>query len=541
MRKYLAIILSLAFILTIFVGCGTDGSTTASQTQSATPSSSSTKGSESSSSESSDNLYKEKIVFTASSVDVDANADYHNEARYQFLNDMFNFEIEFVPVSWDTWAERDRIWINSGDMPDVMFWDFNYNDYLKYARDGILKPLPDDYESKYPNLANVIKRTEVADFLKEKFDGKLYAIPHVIYQTPITELSIDSRVAFYRKDWAKALGIELDELTTAEELKDLALQMIEKDPGGNGSGKTIGITSSPPYFYMAFIMPFNKHFDEFYFNGSEYVYGPFEKETLDGIKYVKELLDSGAIDRDFYTVKGLEYRDKFMAGKAGIWLDGCSVSHYAVEFTGQFKEANPELDPFDAMGITAVTGNDGIYYAQNIMNYWSCSIFNADISDEKMDRILSIFDYISTQEGQYLVYLGVEGIDYTIENGQYIVKKDENGNVPVSQMKNYFWTKPILPDDWALRDPTIDESARQTVLNIFKAKEKNMDIRMLDYDLLFLSSPEKSNFSLNVSDAITQILLSQKDVETAWTEWKQSVEPSVQTVLDEINRELLGK
>lgn len=535
MKKLFSLIILLIIIGSLLAGCGQTAPISDQNSNSPTT------GPDDQSSQPQENRFEKKIVFTASSVDVDSNVSYLDEARYKKLSEMFNFEIEFVPVAWDTWAERDRIWINSGDMPDVMFWDFNYNDYVKYSQQGILKALPADYTEKYPNLAEVINRTGVEDFLKKVNDGSLYIIPNVIYQTPVTEIPIDSNVAFYRKDWAKLLGIEIGETTTMDELTHLADEFIKKDPGGNGAGKTIGITGAPANIYHTFLRPFNDHYSDIYNNGTEYVYYPFDNATLDGIKNVKRVLESGVIDRDFYTIKGLEYRDKFYAGKAGIMLDGCSVSHYAVEFTGQFKEANPELDPFECMGITAVTDNDGVYHAVNNMNFWASSIFSADIDDEKMDRILSIMDYIATEEGQFLVYLGVEGEDYTKNGDNYEMKLDADGKVPSSQIKNYYWTKPILPDDWALHDPTIDDDARNTVLNIFKAKEANMSVSMIDYDYAFLSSPEKSKFSVNVVDAITQVLLSKGDLESEWTKWMESVRPKVDPVLEEVNRELLNK
>ncbi len=534
MKKTLSMALALLLAGSLAAGCGQSGGS--SQTSSSTPG-----GQTGSSQAETENRFEKKIVFSASSVDVDSNVSYFDEARYKKLNEMFNFEIEFVPVSWDTWAERDRIWINSGDMPDVMFWDFNYNDYVKYTEQGVLKALPEDYAQRYPNLASVLSKTGVEEKLKAVNDGQLYVIPNVTYQNLPTSLPIDSNVAFYRKDWAKAIGFDVGETITMDELCELAGQMIEKDPGGNGAGKTIGITGAPYNLYHSFVRPFNDNFDKIYNNGTEYVYGPFDSKTLDGLQNMKKILSTGVIDPDFYTIKGIEYRDKFFAGKAGVMLDGCSVSHYASEFTAQFAEANPGMDPFECIGIAAVTDNDGVYHAQEVTNYWASSIFNADIDDEKMDRILSIFDYIATEEGQYLVYLGVEGEDYVKNGDQYEIKTNEDGSVPTSQMKNYFWTKPILPDDWALHDPTISEEKRNVVLDIFRAKEASMSVSRQDYDYTFLSTPEKANFSLNSGDAMTQVLLSGGDLAEEWNKWIESVRPKVQPVLDEVNQELLGK
>ncbi len=118
----------------------------------------------------------------------------------------------------------------AGDMPDVMFWDCNYNDYVKYTEQGVLKALPDDYAERYPNLAAALHKTGVEDTLKKANDGKLYVIPNVTYQNLPTELPIDSTVAIYRKDWAKELGFEVGETITMDRLCELANLMIEEDP-----------------------------------------------------------------------------------------------------------------------------------------------------------------------------------------------------------------------------------------------------------------------------------------------------------------------
>ena len=54
-------------------------------------------------------------------------------------------------------------------MPDAMFWNFNYADYKNYTSQGLIKQLPADYESKYPNLTKAINRSGIAPYLKQKW------------------------------------------------------------------------------------------------------------------------------------------------------------------------------------------------------------------------------------------------------------------------------------------------------------------------------------------------------------------------------------
>jgi len=490
-----------------------------------------------------DEKFQERIKYTATSFDVSEGEDYKSDALYKTLSEKFNIEVEYIPLSWDNWVERDRIWINSGDMPDVMFWNFNYRGYKSYTDQGLIKQLPEDLENKYPNLSKAIERSGIAPYLKQKMEGKLYVIPHVIYMTPITEDAIDSVAVFYRQDWAKKLGKNIGYMVTIEEIAELAKAFIEEDPGENGVGNTIGITGQAGNLYWAFIKPYNTYYANFHKVGNEYVWGPFEESTLEGIKTFAKYFKEGIIDNDYFTIKGKEHYDKFNAGKAGMYIDGCSADNLNGN-KSNFAETNPTIDPNEAFGICAIKGPNGKYNGSEIMNYWSASIFNPNIDDKKLDRILTLYDYIATPEGQKLINLGIEGKDYTENGGQITItrEKDEFGNFKhiskIHPSVGYFYTKVVLPDDWAINDPSIPEITRNQVITLFKEKQKIENLSRIDYDLTFFSAPNYDKFNINVTDAITEIILSGKDIEQAWEEWKRTVEPKVKPVLEEINNAL---
>lgn len=488
----------------------------------------------------SENKFEKRIKYSATSFDVSEGEDYISDALYKTLSEKFNIEIEFIPLSWDNWVERDRIWINSGDMPDAMFWNFNYADYKNYTSQGLIKQLPADYESKYPNLTKAINRSGIAPYLKQKMDGKLYMVPHVIYMTPITEDAIGAQAIYYRQDWAKQLGKNVEDMVTIEELTDLTRTFIEKDPGENGPGKTIGISSTAGGLYDVFIKAYNTYYASFHKVDGKYVWGPFEESTLEGIKVFSKYFKEGLIDKDYFTIKGKEFNDKFFAGKTGIFAEGCSADNLNGR-KSNFSASNPTIDPNEAIAICAVKGPNGKYNGTEMMNYWSTTIFNPNIDDEKLDRILTLYDYIATPEGQKLINLGIEGKDYKVEGDKIIItrEKDEHGNfqhiTKTHPSAGYFYTKVVLPDDWSINDPSIPAITRDQVKTLFKEKQKIENLSRIDYDLTFFSAPNKDKFNIDVADAITEIILSGKDVEDAWNEWKNTVEPKVNAVLEEIN------
>ncbi|MFD1178922.1 extracellular solute-binding protein [Paenibacillus puldeungensis] len=490
--------------------------------------------------------FENRVTFSATSLDLSDDGNYMDDAIYKGFDEKFNFEYKLIPLSWDNWVERDRIWINSGDMPDMMFWNFDFKDYMNYSKQGLIKPLPKDYEQKYPNLAKALSKTGLADYLKSLDpDGRLYMVPNVIYYTPVTEttdLVLDAKVLYYRKDWATKLGIQIGDTITAEQLAELGKAFVAQDPGGNGAGRTIGISSQPYQLYSAFIQTHNSFYNQFYKAADgKYIWGGMEDSTLDGIKSFSNYFKQGFIDKDYYTFKGKEHYDKFDTGISGMFIDGASAANVNERYQA-FAKANPGINPEEAIGLATVVGPDGKFHGQqNILNYWAGEVFSPKLDDETFDRILSILDYIATPEGQRLIFAGVEGKDYKMEGDKLVItrEKDEQGNFKymgdMYPSYYFFYTKVVLPDDWSAQDPSLPESIRNTAVNMFRVKEKITNLVPPDYDVMFLSAPNKERFNVVIDDSITQIILENKDIETAWSDWKKSVEPKVKVVLGEIN------
>ena len=79
---------------------------------------------------------------------------------YKLVSEKFNFDYEVYPVSKDAQDEKIRTWINGGTMPDTVTWrNFKYQEYVTYAEQGLIAPIPEDWGTKYPNLYDMMKST----------------------------------------------------------------------------------------------------------------------------------------------------------------------------------------------------------------------------------------------------------------------------------------------------------------------------------------------------------------------------------------------
>ncbi|MEG1891314.1 MAG: hypothetical protein RR301_07850 [Clostridia bacterium] len=494
--------------------------------------------------------YENRITFSATSINLPENVSFMDDDVYRAFDKKFNFAYDLINITWETWDERDRLWITSGDMPDMLFWNFYPKDYKNYSEQGLVKALPDDLETKYPNLAAAMKKTGISDYLKAKDpENKLYMIPNVIYLNPptkTTDLVLDPKVVYYRKDWATKVGITVGDTMTVQQLAELAQAFIEKDPGGNGAGATIGLSAVPSAIDAIFVQTYNAFFNQFHKDESgKYVWGGFEDATLAGVKNLKKYYDMGIIDHDYYAFKGKEHYEKFDSGIAGMFMDGASAANVNERFNA-FGRANPGIDPASAIGLATVISDDGVYRGeQNVINYWAGLLFNPDIEDEKLDRILSILDYTATEEGQRLIHCGIEGRDFTIDGDILAITraKDENGNfVNIADLYpsyNFFFTKAVLPDDWSARDLSLPAVVREMAVNMYLVKEQKAQLVEPDYDIVLFNGEKKLKFALRIDDLITEMILSGEDIDAKWQTFIADNSANVQGVLDEVNASLV--
>ena len=496
--------------------------------------------------------FSEQVKFSATFFDADNS--WKDNDMYKLVADKFNIDMDFVAISWSDWGEKQRIWVNSGDMPDVLFWDFNYSDYLNFSDQELIRALPEGWEEKYPNLYDIVKQSGIYDYLMEIGDGKLYGFPRTtFFSTRTTSFSsgeegADHYAYVYRKDWAEKLGIEVPDVITFDEMLDLAKTFITQDPGENGAGKTIGIAGDPVGISKIFVDNYNSYCSTFGKNeDGSYFAGIMQDSTLDGVKAMYEAYQDGLIDPNFFSNKPETAVDEFNAGLAGIYIDNLTTPNVQTTLN-KFQEQNPDLNAEDCVGICVVTGADGKVHGYTQDNWWSFALFNPDIDDETMDRILTIMDYFCTEEGIKLANFGIEGVDYTVENGKIIgiEETDDEGNpitidskYPCSKLFNYIACCTQNSDVVIENSPTLSEYAATIGSNIPKLKsEAGLNISEMDTNKKFCTGEAYKSYDVFYYTLATDVVLSAKseeDVETLWAEKMSEIEDKTNKAIADLN------
>lgn len=490
--------------------------------------------------------YSEQMTISYAAVAMVEGVDYNADELSKFFQEKFNIVWEPIALTWDNWAERNRIWINSNDMPDLVMWDFNYGDYINYTEQGLIRQLPEGWKERWPNLAKVYKNTGIAESLEEKL-GAGYMIPRVTYFDMPTDPLVTHTNLWIRKDWAEEVGFEVKDKYSPSELMEYARLLKEKDPVGNG--KTLAIDMSPDSLANVFVGPFNPRYDQFYKGeDGKYVWGAADESTLEGLKMYSQAYREGLINPDFFALKNQEEVSHYESGVAGvIWNQGFGRS---LKLTSDKYAANTGEDPRTDLHMAYLVGEDGKYHSKEIKNFWTASIFSPTMDDAKFERIMDVLEYAASEEGQNLIRMGFEGKDW---------ERDAEGNITILREKNedgtfinldkiYPSLNPlynnlvILPDGFGLIDPGLDPDYKERVDTLFEGKQKDGcdqgTIAPIDWDMEFFSSPSYEKTKYNYGEEFAKIIVMDGDIEENWKAWVDEKMPQVSVVLDEINAEL---
>lgn len=487
----------------------------------------------------------ERYDISISAFGIEEGYDYQQDEIVQFYQDNFNININLIPVSQSNWSEQEKVWITSGDMPDVHFGTMEIANYYNYVRQGLLRELPQDLDTNYPLLSEADRKTGIAAFLMSKLEGKRYCLPKpVFYDVPAEPLTTHLTL-WYRKDWADKVGIQVGDTITLEEVEALSRAFITEDPDENGPGNTVGIVSSTNQMFWGIMPSFTPYYGSFARIGDEYVYGPSLPETLDGLKYMQKLYDEGIIYKDFYTmISEADYLQFFYAGKSGMMFNSTSYFYVPKTYT-EFEQANPGLSAEDCLGITNIVADDGKFHDTESMNYWASNYFNPSLTDDELYRILDMMEHVTTPEGQLLANLGFEGKDYVIENDEIVItrpKNDAGAYVLMSDLyKSYMhWNCfTILLDNFDVNNPSIPAEQRAIVNNNYRIHSEGV-ITPIDYDMSTYSSPIYNHFSLDWLDSYIQLIMKDGDLETNWKEWLESNRTTIEETTADINTNLIG-
>lgn len=227
-----------------------------------------------------------------------------------------------------------------------------------------------------------------------------------------------------RKDWLDKLGLKVPK--TTDEFFEVMKAFTFKDPDGNGKNDTYGLGA-----YIE-LKPISEglgcRFDPWM--GAFGVAGTWnmtkaaaglninKPEYFDALSFVKKIIDAKVIDPNWTAYKKDDYRAAWKQGKFGIFREQnaalASESNYA-PFDKNFP--NGQLVVIDPPVGPKGKSSAGVYEQAYRMYCVSADAAKDKVKINgkwvtKKQKIAELLEWMSSDEGYYLLGWGVEGVNY---------------------------------------------------------------------------------------------------------------------------------
>ena len=469
------------------------------------------------------------------------------DAVLKTLEDKFNITIVPQNITWDDYYGKLRLWAETGELPDLFVGAARQGkDYYQWVREGILHEIPSDL-SAYPNLAQYMDSPEKEGCM---VDGKLYCIFRQTYSEQAE--TVKDRTIAYRWDLAREAGITR-EPSNWEEFRVMIQAIRQTDSRGTKIG---GMTAKNfnmligPLFTYSIPLASSGGTAYYWIPQGEDTYVPalfagqeFGEDALATWQLARDMYVEGTIEQDIFLATTSQAEEKFLMGRsAAICFDGGiantrnheNIVRYWKEVHGtDFLEDVRFLDL-----MPSVTGE--LYYP--IWGYaWSESYINGNVSDEKLERILALYDYLLSEEGMLLGNFGIEGETYQMEADGKITLLTKEAPSDIYPSIGMFaslvcWN---YGSQDASRFPTTipEEYVRLDQERVEKARE--CQIPEYQYACTMVASRMEDYIVIDTNDIFQRIVLGTEPVEEIWQKIiREYQEQGLGEMIEEVNRQV---
>lgn len=299
--------------------------------------------------------YPEEVIYTLGKMTGMNNSNlpkgdtYEDNGYTRYLKKQLNIQNKdvFEAGENDNYQETVSMTIASRELPDVMV--VNDMDMLQLLVDNdLIEDLTQVYEDCTSSRIKDIYNSYGSEILDNvTFDGKLMALPE-------TNIDDGPSLCWLRKDWMDKLGLDAPE--TVEDVENIVHEFVQKDPGGNGKGETVGLvcddelTGGCGYSYeyqndiiFASFGAFPKQW--IYNKDGEVVYGSVQNEAKEALGKLRQMYQQGTLDNNFLMRESSNIIELIVSGKCGSFF-GPWWSPNNPLMSAMQKNPNAEWQPY---------------------------------------------------------------------------------------------------------------------------------------------------------------------------------------------------
>lgn len=469
------------------------------------------------------------------------------------LEQMFNVNIKNTKV--DTWnKDQVSLMIASGDLPDTFAFTTGGKTSLELYDAGLTRTIPKDMLQKYaPRYSKMLDENPPGWQMNLAPGKKDEYVALVGHQTHTEGLLWTPT---FRLDWLEKLGIKppgemkavgpsggreriyfTDKAYTLEEIEKILVAFTFDDPDGNGKNDTYGIS------------PYNNSLDTWAATlmgahgvGSGYnlledgklVSAEISNKYKDFLKLMAKWYKMGVVDPEWTTINDKKSWEKYKTGKIGYYLAQrayIAMDDWARERAPQnLVQADSKVKLLATAPEIGPNGQQGHKSFRPVNLLGDAFHINKNVSDEKLIRILQIFDYINfdpegarwTKYGEIGEHSNWEG---TPEKSALKIKE----GLPLEEGSTGFWAYNFRTYDKKQLQYFTSEYTMNLMKDFFTKPDvmKKMEIRPYKWDLFqetkLADAQKKYNAQVNtiVEEFRMKAIVGQLDIDKEWDKYVQ--------------------
>lgn len=342
--------------------------------------------------------------------------NYYTQWIQSEFGDKYNIKVEYVAIGRSTEVEDTMQLIAAGNAPDIIF-HYDMPQAVNYYDEGAMQTLDMDEiayyaPSYYSKMADTISKYGTLNGESTFF----FAERDAIYYNWIT---------LVRQDWLDEVGAENPK--NLAELEEVA-----------GKWKAAGLgTINDPLLVKSFVYEYN------FFNSDitteEYAQyldlnvAPFTwKPTEDFLRERNAAYNEGLIDPEFYLrTEDAMAKAEFVAGNCGTYSFYTNSSTDVIDSL-LANDPDAKVAVLNKGGLSA----DGNGYYYEYPPYGMIMGMNSTSTPEERAAVWMLLDWMSQPENLFYLQNGVEGENYTLEDGIAVPVADFAGASKLSQNNN---------------------------------------------------------------------------------------------------------
>ncbi|MDO3408942.1 ABC transporter substrate-binding protein [Saccharibacillus sp. CPCC 101409] len=337
---------------------------------------------------------------------------------YEFYKEKLGVGVINPYVEWNggtNYLNQLNLKIAANEMPDLFVPQQGIEDNL--AKNGAIADLTDLLPEYAPNVWSAIPEDiwKVVKANDPTGQGRIYYIPNVV--------EYGRYASMIRQDWLDKLGLKMP--TTQDEYVKVLEAFRDRDPNGNGQKDEIPTGGREEarwmdhLFAMYGVAMFEGYPDWDLYNG-ELTYSATTPNMKAALEFIAKLYKEGLIDKESLLNTKDKWDGKIQSDKVGNYFHWVEQGNLIFE---NLEKSTGVKAEFAVMPVPKVEGYDGFYTMKKFASpLW---VVKNNKDQEKLQATLKLLNNVYDKKNWKDLYLGVEGMHYTMKDGKAVKLPDD--------------------------------------------------------------------------------------------------------------------